>query len=51
MNEGFYINVLRIFKLIFKEVEAFVWKCEAFVKIKRLQEDFMNITRLFEATL
>jgi hypothetical protein len=40
---------------MFKEVDAFVWKCEAFVKITRLLKDIFRdmetITRLFEDIL
>jgi hypothetical protein len=39
---------LRLFKYIFKEVEAFVWKYVAFVKITKLLKD---ISREVEASL
>jgi hypothetical protein len=33
---------LRLFKDIFREVEAFHYKCEAFIKITRLFEDIFR---------
>jgi hypothetical protein len=34
--------MLRFFKDIFREVEAFDYKCEAFIKATRLFEDIFN---------
>jgi hypothetical protein len=33
---------LRLFKEIFRELEAFDYKCEAFIKIKRVFEDIFR---------
>jgi hypothetical protein len=33
---------LRLFKDIFREVEAFDYKCEAFIKVTRLFKDIFN---------
>jgi hypothetical protein len=46
-NGGFSSNV-RHFKDIFRELEAFNYKCEAFIKITRLSED---IFRRMEASI
>jgi hypothetical protein len=37
----------RLFKYIFKEMEAFVSKCEAFVKITRLLKDIFREVEAF----
>jgi hypothetical protein len=38
---------LKLFKNIFREMEAFDYKCEAFIKITRLYEDIFNGTEAF----
>jgi hypothetical protein len=40
-------DVLMLFKFIFEEVEAFVYKCEAFVKIERLLKDIFRELEAF----
>jgi hypothetical protein len=43
-NEGLFSDVkrliLRLFENIFREFEAFDYKCEAFIKITRLSKTF-----------
>jgi hypothetical protein len=38
---------LRLFKDIFREVEAFDYKCEAFIKVTRLFEGIFNGNEAF----
>jgi hypothetical protein len=39
--------MMRLFQNILREIDAFIWKCEAFIKIKILSEDFSREIEVF----